>query len=247
MVFSTYVDLRSHWVFSIETGKHYYIYVVHTIFLPLVPAVLWNLCCFHSIIVPMVYYCGGKFYHSVQFLQIWCSAGGGPANLPAKYHTVIELPGSSRKRSGTSSKRSPLGWKSFFSKSGRKNSEPQQHKASTPSDSGTNQVSVVASFTWKSTDLKTVKLYLWLRMEFQWGCSRLVMVYKMDFSNPVDRMVVNRAEVNVMLCFLTTHCTLRLIVQSELDVPTFATRHLHVSPRESTQRRKTKLWARNDQ
>ena len=151
------------------------------IFMSLVPAALWNLRCFHSIIVPMVCYCCGKFYHSVQFLQIWCCAGGGPANLPAKYHTVIELPGSSRKRSGTSSKRSPLGWKSFFSKSGRKNSEPQQHKASTPSDSGTDQVSVVTLFTCKSTNLKTVKLYLWLRMEFQWGSSRVVTSIKWIF------------------------------------------------------------------
>jgi hypothetical protein len=106
-----------------------------------------NVCCFLSISVSMAYYYGGKFCYSVQGLQIWCSAGGGPANLPAKYHTVIELPGSGRKRSGTSSKRSPLGWKSFFSKSGRKNSEPQQHKASTPLDLGTNQVSLVASLT----------------------------------------------------------------------------------------------------
>jgi len=32
---------------------------------------------------------------------------------------------------------------------------------------------------------------------------------------------------NFMLCFFTTHCSLRLIVRSELDVPTFATRRLH--------------------
>jgi hypothetical protein len=146
MVFSIYIDLRSLWVFNTEIGKHY-VSMVCTVFMSLVLAVLWNLCCFLFIIVPMVYYCVGKFCYSVQFLQIWCSAGGGPANLPAKYHTVIELPGPSRKRSGTSSKRSPLGWKSFFSKSGRKNSEPQQHKAATPSDSGANQVSAGASFT----------------------------------------------------------------------------------------------------
>jgi len=29
------------------------------------------------------------------------------------------------------------------------------------------------------------------------------------------------------LRFLTTHCSLRLIVRSELDVPTFATSRLH--------------------
>jgi hypothetical protein len=30
-----------------------------------------------------------------------------------------------------------------------------------------------------------------------------------------------------MLCFFTKHCSLRLIVRSELDVPTFASRRLH--------------------
>jgi len=38
---------------------------------------------------------------------------------------------------------------------------------------------------------------------------------------------------------------LRLIVQSWLDIPTFTTRRLHASPRESTQRWKVELWARN--
>jgi len=38
---------------------------------------------------------------------------------------------------------------------------------------------------------------------------------------------------------------LRLIVRSWLDVPTFATTHLHVSPRKSTQRRKVELRAKN--
>lgn len=68
----------------------------------------------------------------------YIEVGGGPASLPAKYHTVIELPGggSARKRSG--SKRSPLGWKSFFSKSGRKTG-----KATTPSDLGLNQTTAV--------------------------------------------------------------------------------------------------------
>lgn len=39
-------------------------------------------------------------------------AGGGPSCLPKVYHTVIELP--SRKRLPL--KRSPLGWKSLFSR-----------------------------------------------------------------------------------------------------------------------------------
>jgi hypothetical protein len=38
---------------------------------------------------------------------------------------------------------------------------------------------------------------------------------------------------------------LRLIVRSELDVPTFATRRLHASPRKGTQWQKVELWARN--
>jgi hypothetical protein len=33
--------------------------------------------------------------------------------------------------------------------------------------------------------------------------------------------------VETMLCFFTTHCSLRLIVRSDIDVPTFATRRLH--------------------
>jgi hypothetical protein len=37
----------------------------------------------------------------------------------------------------------------------------------------------------------------------------------------------------------------RLIVRSGLDVPNFTTRCLHASPRESTQRGKVELWARN--
>ncbi|KAF2902412.1 hypothetical protein ILUMI_03771, partial [Ignelater luminosus] len=64
----------------------------------------------------------------------YIEVGGGPNNLPKKYHTVIELPSGSRKRG--LSKRSPLGWRSFFSKS-RSSSRSQgsltkNRKASTP-------------------------------------------------------------------------------------------------------------------
>lgn len=45
----------------------------------------------------------------------YIEVGGGPSNLPKKYHTVIELPAGTRKRG--LSKRSPLGWRSFFTKS----------------------------------------------------------------------------------------------------------------------------------
>jgi hypothetical protein len=47
------------------------------------------------------------------------------------------------------------------------------------------------------------------------------------------------------LCFLNSHCSLRLIVRSNLKFPTFATRLLYASPREISQRRKVELWARN--
>lgn len=57
--------------------------------------------------------------------QEYIEVGGGPSSLPAKYHTVIDLP--SRKRSG--SKRSPLGWKSFFSKAGRSSSGSSTHSS----------------------------------------------------------------------------------------------------------------------
>jgi hypothetical protein len=65
----------------------------------------------------------------------------------------------------------------------------------------------------------------------------------------MENFIMYIATVNrgcyVMLCSFTTHCSLRLIVRSELDVPTFVTRRLHASPRESTQRRKVELWAKN--
>ncbi|XP_054259133.1 uncharacterized protein LOC128983900 isoform X2 [Macrosteles quadrilineatus] len=57
--------------------------------------------------------------------QDYIEVGGGPACLPAKYHTVIELP---RKRAG--SKRSPLGWRSLFGKSSR--TSHSTHKSRTP-------------------------------------------------------------------------------------------------------------------
>lgn len=62
------------------------------------------------------------------------NVGGGPSCLPEKYHTVIELPA----RCNTSKIRSPLRWKSFFTRREssislgapplRKNSEPNLTK-----------------------------------------------------------------------------------------------------------------------
>ncbi|KAK9884337.1 hypothetical protein WA026_005287 [Henosepilachna vigintioctopunctata] len=45
----------------------------------------------------------------------YIEVGGGPKNLPKKYHTIIELPSGARKRGHA--KRSPSGWRSFFTKS----------------------------------------------------------------------------------------------------------------------------------
>nr|XP_022907070.1 GTPase-activating protein CdGAPr-like isoform X1 [Onthophagus taurus] len=56
----------------------------------------------------------------------YIEVGGGPKNLPKKYHTIIELP-SGRKRHSS-------GWRSFFSKSrySSQNTLPKSRKASTP-------------------------------------------------------------------------------------------------------------------
>lgn len=62
--------------------------------------------------------------------QKYIDVGGGPQNLPPKYHTVIELP--SRKGGSLKQKKSPSGWKSIFSKG--RSMHKHQRKASTPSD-----------------------------------------------------------------------------------------------------------------
>ncbi|XP_049824860.1 GTPase-activating protein CdGAPr isoform X4 [Aethina tumida] len=62
----------------------------------------------------------------------YIEVGGGPNNLPKKYHTIIELPPGARKRGHT--KRSPLGWRLFFTKNRNvtQNAIPKNRKASTP-------------------------------------------------------------------------------------------------------------------
>ncbi|XP_063841860.1 GTPase-activating protein CdGAPr-like isoform X4 [Scylla paramamosain] len=62
--------------------------------------------------------------------QKYIEVGGGPQNLPPKYHTVIELP--NRKGGSLKQKKSPSGWKSIFSKGRSIHKHPR--KASTPSD-----------------------------------------------------------------------------------------------------------------
>lgn len=68
---------------------------------------------------------------SIFVLSYFIIVGGGPSCLPEKYHTVIELP---VRRCNTNKRRSPLRWKSFFTRGGssislgapplRKKSEP---------------------------------------------------------------------------------------------------------------------------
>ncbi|KAG8177293.1 hypothetical protein JTE90_023610 [Oedothorax gibbosus] len=69
--------------------------------------------------------------------QKFIDVGGGEENLPIKYHTVIELP--TRRRSVGKSKKSPSGWKSFFSRgwhttSGRRKNrrDPERLKIGSP-------------------------------------------------------------------------------------------------------------------
>ena len=63
--------------------------------------------------------------------QKYIEVGGGPENLPAKYHTVIELPG---KKGGSFKARRSTAWKSIFSGKDRKKSGGSDQKISTPSE-----------------------------------------------------------------------------------------------------------------
>ena len=63
--------------------------------------------------------------------QKYIEVGGGPENLPAKYHTVIELPG---KKGGSFKARRSTAWKSIFSVKDRKKSGGSDRKISTPSE-----------------------------------------------------------------------------------------------------------------
>ncbi|KAI9551394.1 hypothetical protein GHT06_021727 [Daphnia sinensis] len=76
--------------------------------------------------------------NDTQYIEV----GGGPASLPPKYHTVIELPnGDGRSKRGHSlkHKKSPLGWKSLFAKPSkvRSPSSKAQRKNSSASTSST--------------------------------------------------------------------------------------------------------------
>jgi len=63
--------------------------------------------------------------------QKYIEVGGGPENLPAKYHTVIELPG---KKGGSFKHKKSTAWKSIFSGKEKKKSTSSERKISTPSE-----------------------------------------------------------------------------------------------------------------
>nr|XP_050034927.1 uncharacterized protein LOC126531447 isoform X1 [Dermacentor andersoni] len=58
--------------------------------------------------------------------QKYIDVGGGPDSLPAKYHTVIELPHG--KRGSGKLKKSPMGWKSFFARGWHSGSTREKDK-----------------------------------------------------------------------------------------------------------------------
>ncbi|KAF5304225.1 hypothetical protein FQR65_LT08032 [Abscondita terminalis] len=89
----------------------------------------------------------------------YIEVGGGPNNLPKKYHTIIELPSGHRKRSLP--KRSPSGWRSFFSKS-RNSSRSQgsltkNRKASTPGNATAEKISAEIDLNEMKRKLRPVK------------------------------------------------------------------------------------------
>ncbi|XP_076325636.1 uncharacterized protein LOC143233352 isoform X2 [Tachypleus tridentatus] len=63
------------------------------------------------------------------FQQKYIDVGGGPDNLPAKYHTILEFPTSSKRCSGKG-KKSPSGWKSFFSRGWHSGSTREKDRGS---------------------------------------------------------------------------------------------------------------------
>ncbi|XP_046443068.1 rho GTPase-activating protein 32-like isoform X3 [Daphnia pulex] len=78
--------------------------------------------------------------NDTQYIEV----GGGPASLPPKYHTVIELPnGDARSKRGHSlkHKKSPLGWKSLFAKPSKGRS-PSANKAQRKNSSASTSSTV---------------------------------------------------------------------------------------------------------
>ncbi|GAB6027398.1 hypothetical protein CHUAL_001672 [Chamberlinius hualienensis] len=89
---------------------------------------------------------------AIQYNQKYIEVGGGPSMLPNKYHTVIDLP--DRKRGSSKHKKSPSGWKSFFSKGKSQQSVRERDKSksrrkgsTTPSDPGISMSDKAATET----------------------------------------------------------------------------------------------------
>ncbi|KAK3106941.1 hypothetical protein FSP39_003397 [Pinctada imbricata] len=72
--------------------------------------------------------------------QNYIDVGGGPKNLPDRYHTVIDLPGYRKKTplrevGNIKGKKSPSGWRSIFTKSNRQGSVKQKALKGSMTDS----------------------------------------------------------------------------------------------------------------
>ncbi|XP_065560382.1 GTPase-activating protein CdGAPr-like isoform X3 [Artemia franciscana] len=74
--------------------------------------------------------------------QKFIEVGGGPATLP-KYHTVIQLP--NKRNSSIKQKKSPSGWKSFFSKSRGQSSSATREEPSSSAKGHSRTLSSVSA------------------------------------------------------------------------------------------------------
>ena len=75
----------------------------------------------------------------------YIEVGGGPASLPPKYHTVIELPSDRKRGNSLKHKKSPLGWKSLFAKGRGSPSAKAQRKGSSASTGSTASMPIPSS------------------------------------------------------------------------------------------------------
>ena len=88
--------------------------------------------------------------------QRYIEVGGGPENLPAKYHTVIDFPSRKGGAGGSmKARKSPIGWKAIFT--GGKSSKPPKPipKISSPAAIDLSTVANVSIFiVWRNNTLK---------------------------------------------------------------------------------------------
>lgn len=95
----------------------------------------------------------------------YIEVGGGPASLPPKYHTVIDLPGGDHRKRGNSlkHKKSPIGWKSLFVKgrtpsASSTSSNKAQRKGSSASTGSTASMPAASTSTQRAVTYIRPKL-----------------------------------------------------------------------------------------